>query len=144
MTTVNRNAIVPYSAAQMYALVDDIARYPEFLPWCAEAREISRTPDEVQATLTLQWKGFSKNFTTRNLLQPHKMMEIRLVDGPFKHLEGFWQFTPLGDQGSKVQLALEFEFSNHFISLAFSKVFEQISLQLVQAFCTRAVDVYGK
>ena len=144
MTTVNRSAIVPYSAAQMYALVDNIARYPEFLPWCAAAQEISRTPDAVQAMLTLQWKGFSKNFTTRNLLQPHKMMEIRLVDGPFKHLEGFWQFTPLGDQGSKVQLALEFEFSNHLISLAFSKVFEQISLQLVQAFCTRAVDVYGK
>jgi len=144
MTTVNRSALVPYTAQQMYALVDDIARYPEFLPWCSKSQEISRNTEEVQATLTLHWKGLSKAFTTRNLLQPYKMMEIRLVNGPFKHLEGFWQFAALGDQGCKVELSLEFEFTNPLISLAFSKMFEQISLELVGAFCTRAADVYGK
>lgn len=144
MTTINRSAIVPYSAAQMYALVDDIPRYSEFLPWCARSEELSRTADMVEGTLTLQWSGLSKNFTTRNLLQQDKMIEIRLVDGPFKHLEGFWQFTTLGEEGCKVQLALEFEFANHFISLAFSKIFEQISQELVQAFCARAVEIYGK
>lgn len=144
MTIVNRQALVPFTPAQMYVLVDDIARYSEFLPWCASSQEISRTHEEVQASLTLQWKGLSKTFTTRNLLQPHKMMEIRLVNGPFKHLEGFWKFSPLGESGCKVELSLEFEFANHLISLAFGKVFEQISQQLVTAFCERAEQVYGK
>ena len=148
MTTVNRSALVPYKAAQMYELVDDINRYPEFLPWCGSAEEHERTAEEVQASLTLQWKGLHKSFTTRNRLHPHKMIEIRLVNGPFKHLEGFWRFTPLIEHGSergcKVQLSLEFEFINHLMSLAFSKVFEQISQQLVSAFSARAAQVYGK
>lgn len=148
MTTVNRNAIVPYTASQMYALVDDINRYPEFLPWCASAQEHERSAEEVQASLTLQWKSFHKSFTTRNLLQPHKIIEIRLVNGPFKHLEGFWKFTPLIEHGSergcKIELTLEFEFINQLMSLAFSKVFEQISQQLVSSFIARARDVYGK
>lgn len=148
MTTVNRSAIVPYTSAQMYTLIDDIVHYPEFLPWCSHAQEHERTADEVQASLTLQWRGLHKSFTTRNRLQPNKMIEIRLVNGPFKHLEGFWQFVPLiehgAEQGCKVQLVLEFEFANHLMSLAFSKVFEQISQQLVSAFSDRAVEVYGK
>jgi ribosome-associated toxin RatA of RatAB toxin-antitoxin module len=148
MTTVNRNAIVPFTSAQMYALVDDIDRYPEFLPWCASSEEHERTEQEVQASLTLQWKGLHKSFTTCNRLHPHKMIEIRLVNGPFKHLEGFWKFAPLVEQGSekgcKIQLTLEFEFINHLMSLAFSKVFEQISQQLVSAFTARAAQVYGK
>jgi ribosome-associated toxin RatA of RatAB toxin-antitoxin module len=148
MTHVNRSAIVPYTAAQMYVLVDNINLYPEFLPWCAQAQEHARTPEEVQATLMLQWKGLHKSFTTCNRLHPHKIIEIRLVNGPFKHLEGFWQFTPLlengVEKGCKVQLTLEFEFINHLMSLAFAKVFEQIGQQLVSAFTQRAVEVYGK
>jgi ribosome-associated toxin RatA of RatAB toxin-antitoxin module len=148
MTTVNRTSIVPYSAAQMYALVDDIAKYPEFLPWCTAAEEHERTENEVQATLTLSWSGMHKSFTTRNRLQLHKMIEVRLVNGPFKHLEGFWKFTSLVEagveRGCKVELSLEFEFVNQLFSLAFSKVFEQISQQLVGAFSARAVAIYGK
>ena len=148
MTIINRSAIVPYTAAQMYALVDDINQYPDFLPWCSAAEEHERTENEVQATLTLSWSGINKSFTTCNRLHPHKMIEVRLVNGPFKHLEGFWKFTPLIDEGvergCKVELSLEFEFMNQLISLAFSKVFEQISQQLVGAFSTRAVAIYGK
>lgn len=143
MPIIQRNAIVPYSAAQMYQLVDDIALYPEFLPWCETATIHYRNEDEVSATLSLAWKGMSKSFTTCNRTQKDKMIEIRLVDGPFKQLEGFWRFSPLGNEGSKVSLDLEFEFSNFLIAMAFGKVFEQVSDTLVGAFCERAKKVYG-
>ena len=143
MPVISRSAIVPYSAEQMYALVDDISRYPEFLPWCEKADIHYRDQDEVKATLHLAWKGMTKSFSTCNRLQQFKMIEIRLVDGPFKQLEGFWRFTQLGEEGSKVSLDLEFEFANMFIAMAFGKVFEQASDKLVGAFCERAKQIYG-
>jgi ribosome-associated toxin RatA of RatAB toxin-antitoxin module len=146
MTTVNRSAIVPYSSQQMYQLVDDINHYPEFLPWCYEAEEHKRTPDSVEASLTLEWNGLYKSFTTRNRLEPHHLIEMRLVDGPFKRLEGFWKFAPLMkdgvEQGCKVELSLEFEFLNPMVSMMFSSVFEKISQEMVGCFIERAKSVY--
>lgn len=146
MTTVNRNAIVPYTSQQMYQLVDDINRYPEFLPWCEDAEEHQRKANEVEATLTLEWNGFIKAFTTRNTLHPFNKIEMRLLNGPFKRLEGHWTFTPLEEagqeKGCKVELSLEFEFINPMMSMMFSSMFEKISQEMVGCFIERAKSVY--
>jgi len=143
MPDISRSEIVPYSAAQMYELVDAIEKYPEFLPWCSSAKEHSRDEDEVHATLELSKGVIRKTFTTCNRIQHHKMIEIRLVNGPFEHLEGLWRFDDLEDGQSKVCLDMEFRFAGRLISMAFGPVFHQIANRLVGAFTERAVDVYG-
>jgi ribosome-associated toxin RatA of RatAB toxin-antitoxin module len=128
----------------MFDLVDDIPAYPEFLPWCAEAEEISRNDDEVTASLSLAYSGINKSFTTRNRMQGEKIIEMQLVEGPFKHLHGIWRFEPLGEAACKVMLDLEFEFSNKLVGMAVGPVFSQVANTLVDAFSKRAEDVYGK
>jgi ribosome-associated toxin RatA of RatAB toxin-antitoxin module len=128
----------------MYALVDDIAAYPQFLPWCTATRVLSRNEDEVHAIINLARGGVQKAFTTCNRLQKNKMIEIRLVEGPFSHLEGFWRFTALTDQHCKVSLDMDFEFSNKLVELVFGPVFNQIANTLVEAFCKRARQIHGQ
>jgi ribosome-associated toxin RatA of RatAB toxin-antitoxin module len=144
MPSVKRSALVPYSAARMYALVNDIESYPRFLPWCRTTRIISRTEDEVRATIEMQKGALRKSFTTLNRLQPDKMMEVRLVEGPFRRLEGFWRFDALRPDACKVSLDLEFEFAGPVVSRVVGPVFHQIANSLVDAFCRRAVDVYDR
>jgi len=143
MPTINKSALVSYEAGDMFDIVDDIESYPTFLPWCGGATIISRNDDEVEASIEISHGGLNKTFTTRNLLQKDKMIEMHLVDGPFKHLHGFWQFKKLGENACKVSLDLEYEFSNKLISLAFGPVFSQIAGTLVDAFCKRADEIYG-
>ncbi|TCK18694.1 ribosome-associated toxin RatA of RatAB toxin-antitoxin module [Thiogranum longum] len=143
MTVINKSALVPYSPAQMFALVDDIEAYPEFLPWCKRARVLSRTEDEVRATIELSKGGVEKAFTTCNRIQKNKMIQMRLVEGPFKRLDGFWRFDPLGEEGCKVSLDLEFEFASRMLSMVVGPVFSQVANSLVDSFQQRAVDVYG-
>jgi len=140
---VKKSALVNYSAAQMYNLVDDIPAYPDFLPWCSATNVISRNDDEVRATIEISRGGINKAFTTCNRLQSNKMIEIRLLDGPFRHLEGFWRFQSLREDACKVSLDLEFEFSNTLLRLAIGPVFSQIANTMVDAFCQRAHGVYG-
>ena len=144
MATVNKSALVLYSAAEMYALVDDIESYPRFLPWCRSTQVLSRDPDEVRARIEMHKGGVHKSFTTCNRLQPGKMIEIRLLEGPFLRLEGFWRFQSLRSDACKVSLDLEFEFSSQLLQLAIGPVFKQITSSLVEAFCKRAVELYGK
>jgi|SRR3972149_7336432 len=144
MSLISKNALVPYTAAEMYSLVDDIAAYPSFLPWCKDAKVLSRNEDEVSATIEMAKSGVHKSFTTFNRLQHNKMIEMRLLEGPFHHLEGFWRFDALDDRGCKVSLDLEFEFSNKIIRLTVGPVFDQVANTLVDAFCGRAIEVYGK
>lgn len=127
----------------MYALVDDIDSYPKFLPWCSGARVLSRNEDEVRAIIELARGGMQKSFTTCNRVQKNKMIEIRLVEGPFRHLEGFWRFSPLSEHTCKVSLDMDFEFSNRLVGVLFGPVFNQITNTLVDAFCKRAREVYG-
>lgn len=143
VTTISKNALVRYSAAEMFALVNDIESYPRFLPWCRSARVLSREPDEVRATLELARGGIQKAFTTQNRLQHNKMIEIRLVEGPFRHLNGFWRFDALGEQASKVSLDMEFEFAP-LLDLVIGPVFHPIANSLVDSFHKRAVEVYGR
>lgn len=144
MPDINRHKIVPYTPEQMYALVNDVASYREFLPYCTESYLVSCGPDEIRATLTFARSGMHKSFTTLNRMQPHKMIEIRLVNGPFKHLEGFWRFDLREKDHCRVSLDLEFEFSSRLLALMFGPLFNQVASMLVDAFCKRAETVYGK
>lgn len=144
MTVIHRSAIVPYSAPQMFELVADIPSYPKFLPWCGGARIVSRQGDEVIAAIDIAYGGVHKTFSTRNLLQHNKMMDIRLLEGPFSYLQGFWQFKALGEQDSKISLDLEFEVANRVVSLVLTPVFSNIANQLVDRFHRRAVELYGR
>jgi len=144
VTTINRSALVSYSASEMFALVDDIEAYPQFLPWCRSTAVLSRSEDEVRANMELAYKGVHKAFTTCNRNQRNKMIEMRLVEGPFRHLEGYWRFDPLNGDASKVSLDLNFEFSSRLLRMTMGPVFTQIANRLVDAFCARAVEVYGK
>lgn len=143
MNSLKRSAIVPYSARQMFELVNNIEDYPRFLPWCHSTEIISRTETEIVATLEINWKGMRKKFTTRNTLQPYDRMDMNLVTGPLKHMEGIWNFQPLNDKACKVLLDLEFEFAGSFIDRLFEPVFQHIANSLVDAFCKRAVELYG-
>ena len=144
MPNIHKSALVPYSAAQMFALVNDIDAYHQFLPWCRSSQVLSRDEDELRATIEIAHGSLRKSFTTRNRIQKDKMMEMRLEEGPFRHLEGFWRFDTLGEQACKVSLDLDFEFSSKLVGLAMGPVFSQIANSLVDAFSKRAVQVYGK
>lgn len=143
MTIVRKSRTVPYSCQQMYDLVNQVEHYHQFVPYCTESQVHHRDEDEVQATLVIAAAGMSKSFTTKNLLQANKMIEIRLVHGPFKHLEGFWRFDLDGAEGCRISLDLEFEIAGKMLSMFLGPVFEQISNRMVDAFCSRAEEVYA-
>jgi len=143
MRSVSRTALVPYSADRMYALVDDVEAYPEFLPWCSGAKVLERDADHVVATLELRRAGLTKSFTTRNTLREGEAIELELVGGPFRELKGGWRFEPLGDAGCKVTLALEFEFDSRALDALLGLFFEETLNSLVDAFTQRAEHVYA-
>lgn len=128
----------------MYALVADIASYPEFLPWCGGARILRQEEDAVEAQITIVYRGVHKTFTTRNLLQKDRMMEMRLVEGPFRRLHGYWLFTALHEQACKVELDLDFEVANRLVGTVLNPVFGAIANEMVTAFHQRAAERYGR
>ena len=134
MTLVKRSRVVPYSCEQMYDLVDNIEQYEKFLPFIHKSDVHHRDEVEVQASLEILAAGVTKSFTTRNRLQANKMIEIRLIDGPFKHLEGFWRFDE-EDEGCLISFDLEFEFANKMLSMFLGPIFEQIADKMVDSFC---------
>lgn len=166
MPVVHKSVRLPYSAQQMFNLVNDIDNYPKFVPACESSKILVQTTDEIRASLTFYKNGLRKSFETLNRLLPYKMIEIRLVHGPFKRLEGFWRFEPIGDhevdlgavstirndelfapeatsqKGCKVTLDLEFEFSSNILKIMFGPIFHQITVMLVDSFQARAHQVY--
>lgn len=134
---------MPYSAEQMFRLVNDVEQYPEFLPWCHRATVLSRDASHIKAELVLAKGGLEKSFTTVNALDAPKQMIMELVDGPFKHLRGIWDFHAMGDHECQVALDLEFQFSSKMVALMFGPFFQQAAHMLVDAFVKRADDVYG-
>lgn len=143
MRTVKRSALIPYSAQQMFDLVDDIESYPEFLPWCSGAEVESDEGEIVVATLELRKGGLRKRFTTRNTRQPPEAITLALVGGPFHTLKGGWQFEDLGAEGSKAALNLSFEFESRMLDMLLGAYFEETCNDLVDAFTKRAATVYG-
>ncbi|OPX54874.1 Ribosome association toxin PasT (RatA) of the RatAB toxin-antitoxin module [Oceanospirillum multiglobuliferum] len=144
MTTVTRTALVMHSAKQMYDLVNDCESYPQFLPWCSGATLIESSATHMVGRLEIAKAGLKHSFTTRNTLQEPNRIELKLVDGPFKKLEGEWRFDALSDEACKVSLTMEFEFSSKVLSMALGGVFNQAANTLVDAFCQRANEVYGR
>ncbi|HSG59530.1 MAG TPA: type II toxin-antitoxin system RatA family toxin [Woeseiaceae bacterium] len=144
MRRVDRSALVPYSARDMFLLVADVEAYPSFLPWCREVEVHLREGHIVEATLELHVGRISRRFRTRNTMTPHERMDLALMGGPFRHLAGGWGFRQLGDQGSKVSLNMDFEFDSRALDLVIGRYFEDICNRLVDAFTQRAMVVYGE
>lgn len=145
LTDIHRSALVHYSAEEMYALVNDVASYAEFLPWCRSSKVVSETKDEMVASVEISRGLIKQTFTTRNTLKRGRQIDLQLLDGPFKKLHGRWQFEPLKTaEASRVSLDLEFEFDSAMIAIAAKPVFTQIANSLVDAFVKRAVQVYGE
>lgn|SRR5690606_27587773 len=143
MPTLERSALVNYSAQQMFDLVNDIEAYPDFMDGCTQARVIQRQPDWLEASLTLGKGAVSQQFVTRNQLHPPQRMTMELVDGPFTHLRGEWRFDALGEAACKVSLQLDFAMQNRFLGLAAAKLFESLANKQVDALCHRARKIYG-
>jgi ribosome-associated toxin RatA of RatAB toxin-antitoxin module len=146
MRDVQRSALVPYTPEQMFALVEDIERYPQFLPWVAAAQLLERTAQAVVGRLEMQRAGMREIVTTRNVLTPPREITLSLVagPGPFRTLEGRWTFEPIGeDRGTRVSLSIRFDFANAMLNLLLSRSFEKSCNDLVDAFVARARAVYG-
>lgn len=142
MRKVARSALVPYTAREMFALVDDVEAYPLFLPWCNEAVVESRSGDVLVATLGVHLGPLRKRFTTRNTRRGFEAIEMELVGGPFRHLQGGWRFREVGE-GCEVSLELDFAFENRLTNRMFGVLFEQTVNSLVDAFARRARELYG-
>jgi len=142
LPVVKKSALVMHSAAAMFELVNDVEAYPAFLPWCRSTRLISRDEQQLCGELEVARAGISQTFSTCNRLYPVNRIEITLREGPFKRLQGSWNFTPLREDACKVELELDFEFSGRLINAAFGAVFSQIANTLVDAFCKRANEVF--
>ncbi|WP_319381441.1 type II toxin-antitoxin system RatA family toxin [Thiomicrorhabdus sp.] len=143
MKKIARTALLPYSARKMYDLVNDVERYPEFLPWCGGAKVLSASDYEMEASVTIAKAGIKQNFQTRNHLTPGQRIEMQLVDGPFKYLKGEWEFKVLDVDACKIQFEIEFEMSSGLLSAAIGPIFEHIASTLVDSFCERAKQVYA-
>ncbi len=154
MKRFQRSALLPYPASRLFELVNDIERYPEFLPWCSKAEIVSRQGSEVLAALTVRKAGIEHAFTTRNVARYPEQIDIHLVDGPFERLTGRWRFTDLGGRtdggggegsvlvGCKVELDLQFEFSTHLLTGMLRSFVSSAANGLVDAFCVRAGQLY--
>ena len=143
MPNINRTALVEYSAEQMFQLVDDIAAYPEFLPWCGGAAEHNRNEKQVEASVTIQKGTINKAFTTQNRLSKPDKIELTLVDGPFKKLKGEWRFEAISEKACKITFNMDFEFSNMIVGMAVGPIFNQVANTFVDSFVERAKAVYG-
>ena len=142
MKQVSRSALVSFSAEQMFDLVNDVASYPEFLPGCSGSRVLETSASGMIASVDISKAGISKTFTTANELVAGEAILMNLVDGPFKTLKGGWFFTALDEQACKIELKLEFEFSSRMIEIAFGKIFNELTANMVSAFSKRAKQVY--
>lgn len=144
MREVTRSALVPLPPSELYALINDVERYPEFVPGCTVARVESRGEREMVATLGVRRGGLDTEFTTRNALDPDRSVTMRLERGPFKSLEGVWSLRPVGDSGCEVTLRLRFEFANRLSGMMLAPIFEQTAASLVDAFVVRAREIKAR
>ena len=143
MAQVNKSALVPFSAEQMYNLVEKVDDYHTFLPWCSDSKQLEREGDVIIGTVTISKGRVTKAFTTRNTLHKNKLIEIELVNGPFKQLHGAWKFDVLKENACKVSLDLEYEFSSKLLSLVIGPVFNQVANSMVDSFVKQAKVAYG-
>jgi ribosome-associated toxin RatA of RatAB toxin-antitoxin module len=141
--SVTRSAIVAHSAARLYALVEDVEAYPRFLPWCLAAQVHERAPGATLATLTVGMRGLRQSLTTRNENRPGEAIDMRMVEGPFRHFAASWRFRPLGDAAAKIEFEIAYEFASRSLARLLEPVFERIADTIVDAFKKRADEIYG-
>lgn len=143
MPIINQSALVPYSAEQMYQLVNNYEAYPQFLSGCVGATTLSLGENEVKAELVIQKLGISQRFSTHNIMVPNQKIMMDLLNGPFQYLRGAWFFQPFDEQSCKITLQLDFEFSNPMVAVVFGKIFNELTLKMVNSFKHRAKQIYG-
>jgi ribosome-associated toxin RatA of RatAB toxin-antitoxin module len=146
MKTVHKSVLIWYSAQEMFALVTDVPRYPEFLPWCDRSAVLAEDADGMTAEVGIAFGGIHQSFTTRNIHRAPDSVDLQLIKGPFSQLSGQWLFSPVGDgsqRACKVDLTLNYGFSSATLSALIGPVFDKIAATLVDAFVKRAEQVYG-
>lgn len=142
MAIIEKTVLVLHTPEQMFHLVDDVLRYPEFLPWCAKTEVLSREGNDLVASLHIDYLRVKQKFTTHNKNTPHARIDMFLVEGPFTHLNGVWQFLPLGDAGCKILFHLEYSFNSKLLEKVIGPVFNRIMTTLTDAFIAEANRLY--
>lgn len=146
MKTVNKSVLIWYSPAEMYALVSQVAHYPQFLPWCDHAQVLVEDETGMIAEVGISFSGIRQTFTTQNSHRPGERIGMQLIKGPFSNLDGEWLFATVGDgsqRACKVTLVLNYGFENATLGKLVGPVFDKIAANLVDAFVKRAEQVYG-
>jgi ribosome-associated toxin RatA of RatAB toxin-antitoxin module len=146
MKNIQKSVLIWYSPEEMFRLVTDVARYAEFLPWCNHGQVLESDPQGMLAEVGISMAGVQQVFTTRNTHVDGREVHMQLVKGPFSKLDGLWRFSPVGDgsqRACKVELSLNYGFSNALLAGLVGPVFDRIAASLVDAFVQRADQVYG-
>ena len=143
MAVVEKSVLIKRSAAQMFDLVDRVEDYPKFLPWCGGTQLFERSSSKTAARIDIRYHGLKAHFSTENAKDYPKSMTIALTDGPFRHMDGGWRFTPLGDSACKVEFRLHYEFSSRLLEKALGPVFNHIANTFVESFVKRAGELYA-
>jgi ribosome-associated toxin RatA of RatAB toxin-antitoxin module len=143
MTIINRSALLPYQAHQMFDLVNDVEAYPQYMEGCVGASVLRREAQLMEARLDLAKGGVTQSFSTRNRMVGAQQITLELMDGPFEHFEGKWDFRALGDSACKISLNLEFKANNSVLGAAAARLFEKVTNNLVDAVGRRAKQLYG-
>ena len=138
MYNIHKSAIVLHPAAKMFKLVDEVENYPNFLPWCGSAQVIHRDSEITRASIEINFKGIKQSFTTENIKKSDQLMQIRLIDGPFKHLSGSWMFNKLDANSCQIELTLEYQFNNVLLETLISPVFNIIANTFIDEFIKEA------
>ena len=144
MHYVERSVLVPHSASQMFDLVADVEKYPDFMPWCGGASVSARDEKGMQASITISLAGIKQTFTTRNTHEYPTCIELELVDGPFSVLKGKWQFLALSEDACKVLFTLNYAFSNRALETLVGPIFNRIATSFIDSFTQRAQVCFGE
>ena len=142
-TRIQRSALLPYPAQALYDLVNDVASYPQFLPWCSASEILEASETHMLASLEVAKGGIGQRFVTRNVLLPGQRIEMNLQEGPFSSLNGVWEFKALGDKACKISLDLTFDYAGPLVRATLGPLFNQAANTMVDAFCQRAKQLHG-
>jgi ribosome-associated toxin RatA of RatAB toxin-antitoxin module len=143
MAEIEKTVLVSYSAEKMFNLVDDVAKYPEFLPWCDGTTVVHLSETVTHATVNINYHHVKHSFSTENKRNPPLLIEMNLLNGPFEHLDGHWRFIPLSDEACKIEFRLHYTFSHKILEKLVGPVFHMIANSFVESFIGRADTVYG-
>lgn len=143
MPYIHKNAIVPYTAQQMYELINNIEQYPAFLPWCKSVEILTSSENTIEARVRVAKGPWQKSFSTRNTLKPNSSVSMKLLNGPFHHLEGRWHIEATGVDQTVVNFELNFEFNNTLLSFTAGPLIHNVANTLMKAFIDRANLIYA-